>query len=247
MPDAIGARGVAVRLGRRHVLRGVDVRARRGALTAILGPNGAGKTTLLKALLGLVPLAAGEVCVDGVSLARMSRLERARRLGYVPQRSRLDAPMPARDVVALGRFAAATGHRGDDPVVERALRRVGAVHLADRPFSRLSGGEQRLVTLARALAAGARTVLLDEPTSSLDVAHRLRVCELMRELAAADIAVVCVLHELDDARRYADDVVVLQDGQVAGSGVTAEVVSRVYGVELRERDALGFRRPAGRQ
>lgn len=243
MPNAASSRLVAtdvsVELGGRTVVDGVSVDLRPGRVLAIIGPNGAGKTSLLKALLGLLP-STGAIAIDGVAQGELDRLERARRVAYVPQRSGLNAAMPVEDVVAMARFASGYGQRGDDPSVTRALERVDAVQLRHRPFTELSGGEQRLVLVARALCSEAPTILLDEPTSSLDVAHRLALCLLLRSLADEGLAIACVLHDLDDARRFADDVLVLDRGRAVASSVTPDMIRDVYGVDARERDALGF-------
>jgi iron complex transport system ATP-binding protein len=240
---------VRIRFGATTALDDVSFTARYGGITAILGPNAAGKTTLLRAIAGLIPH-DGAVVVAGIDVARLERRERARRIGYVPQHSRLDAPLSVFGVVAQGRYA----HRGgvdalraaDRAAIEDALQRVDALDLAARSFAALSHGQRRRVVIARALATGARLLLFDEPTASLDVGHALAFLRLARELADAGAAVVVVLHGLDDARRFADDGVLLDAGQVVTAGpiarvVAAEPVREVYGVELIPDAALGFR------
>jgi len=175
-PPMLETRGLTVVRDGRPRLEDVSVSIAAGEMLALLGPNGAGKSTFMKALAGILPC-QGEVLFDGQPAAGIDRRERARRLAYVPQHSALDAPMLAADVVAQGRFAHrdrwGRPSREDKPAIAAALDATGALPLADRPFTRLSYGERRLVLLARALATGARILLLDEPTAALDVAHAL--------------------------------------------------------------------------
>lgn len=244
-----GVRGLFARHPRGpDVVHDVSVDCPRGQVTAVLGPNGAGKSTLLKAMCGLVPC-RGEILLDGRSIFEMDVLTRARRVAYVPQRTRLDARMTVRAVVDQGRFA----HRGpldraspeDRDAVAHALFEVGARDLEDRTFPDLSGGEQQKVLLARALATGAKTLLLDEPTAALDVRHVLVLHGLMRRLAARGWCVVVVLHGLDEVHRHADRAVLMRDGRVHQAGPARAIVSRtpvraVYDVDLRENVAPGF-------
>jgi iron complex transport system ATP-binding protein len=241
MAEGIEARGLSVRRGAAAVLDRVDLVASPGALLAITGPNGAGKTTLLKALLGLVP-ASGEVRVEGAPLASLGAAERARRIGYVPQRSGLAAALAVEDVVAQARFARAEGAAAR---VEGALGRAGVAHLRARSFDTLSGGEQRSVLLARALASGARALLLDEPTAGLDVAQVLRFFALLGTLKREGYTLVCVLHDLVDVHRHAEHTLLLQRGRVLAAGLTGEVLTTtalrdVYGVHTHHGVALGF-------
>lgn len=233
------------------VVHGVDLTAPAGQITALLGPNGAGKSTLLKALLGLVGW-SGHVALDGTTLQGMAPRERARRLAYVPQRTRLAARLTVRQVVGMGRFAhrGAWGGRSADDLaaVDQALADAGIVALQDRWFTELSGGEQQRVLLARALATGARTLLLDEPTSALDVRHGLGLQRVLRAMADRGCCVVIVVHDLSEARAHADRAVLLDQGRVAFAGPVDQVIQpdpvrQVYGVELIEGGGLGYRLP----
>jgi iron complex transport system ATP-binding protein len=239
---------LTVRRGPCPVVSGVDLEVAPGEVVALIGPNGAGKSTVLKGILGLLP-AEGTVRVDDRPLAAMDTRERARRLGYVPQRSQLTFALPVAAVVAQGRFAyqgqlTALGPT-DRQAVDAALARTDATHLATRLFTQLSAGEQQRVLLARALATGARTVLLDEPTAALDIGHALALLDLLRELAASGQAVLVVLHDLDQVARVADRVVLLAAGQVVVQGpvadvLTAERLAPVFGVVPVPGGALGF-------
>ncbi len=249
MSDALQVQRVSVRFGMRRALDDVSFTAARGAVTAILGPNGAGKTTLLRAIAGLIPH-DGSIIVDSVDARRLDLRARARHIGYVPQQSRLDAPLSVYEVVAQGRYAHRDGlsrlTAGDRAAIEDALRRADAFTFAPRSFLELSHGQRKRVLIARALATGAPIVLFDEPTASLDIGHVLAFFRLARELAACGTAVVIVLHDLDEARRYCDAAVLLHGGRVAAAGSAADVIDvepvrRVYGVELVPDGALGFR------
>ena len=251
MSDGLRARGVRVELAGRVILDGVDLDAAPGAVTAIVGPNGSGKTTLLRALAGLLH-GAGEIRIGGVELGSLTPAERARRVAYLPQASKLEAMLSVREVVALGRYAARPRsflrQRGDDDAVARALGRVGSSELAERPYPWLSGGQKRLVLLARALATGASTLLLDEPTASLDIKNALELFALLASLARDGYTVVVVLHDLDDVQRHAAHAVLLDAGRAQASGSPradgfAAAAERTYGVSLVPAQRLGFRLP----
>jgi iron complex transport system ATP-binding protein len=248
-PLGITARAVGVRLGGCSIVDGVDLDAPPGRLTAIVGPNGSGKTTLLRALAGLIEF-TGEITVAGADVRELRPAERAQRIAYLPQNSELRAMLSVRQVVALGRYAARPGlfasTRADDLAVGRALERVHAPQLREQAYPTLSGGQKRLVLLARALATGARALLLDEPTASLDVKNALELFELLSSLAGDGYTVVVVLHDLDDVQRHAAHALLLDAGRVqaAGSPVDPAFVGaaeRTYGVALVPADRLGFR------
>lgn len=242
----IDVRGARVVRGGREVLHGVDLHVEAGEVVVLAGPNGAGKSTLLAAATGDVPLAAGEVVMDGRPIVGRDPGELARLRAVVRQGTRVSAAMTVRDVVLLGR----TPHGDvDGPVgreaAGRALRAAGVAHLADRPVPNLSGGEAQRVHLARALAQiGAEALagrpargalLLDEPVAALDLARRLEALDRLREVARAGLAVLAVLHDLDLAARAADRLVVLDRGVVVASGapsavLTPPLLARVFGV-----------------
>jgi iron complex transport system ATP-binding protein len=251
MADALVADRVSVQLGGRPVVSEVSLRAEPAAVLALVGPNGAGKSSLLRALAGLLPC-SGQIIFRGESIAALAPTLRARAIAYVPQQSALRAHLSVREVVAQGRHA----HHGfslrappaREPAVEHALAATGLAELAARSFLHLSGGEQRRVLLARAIATEAPVLLLDEPTAGLDVAHVLTFHALVRELAREGRAIVFVMHDLGDVRRHADRAVLLASGRVAAEGPVAEVlsaepISRVYGVRIEEQAAPRFHLP----
>ena len=222
------------------VLRDVSFEARAGELVAVLGPNGAGKSTLVRVLAGTLRPASGQVTVGGASLSALSRREIAQRLAVVPQMTDVALGFRVRDVVAMGRAPFQSGllsESADDRArVHEAIVRCDLEDKADRPVEALSGGEQRLVAIARALAQGATTLLLDEPGAHLDVRHAQSVYTLLRdEVDQRGLACVAVLHDLNAAAQYADRVVLLKDGRVLAAGAVDDVMTY-----QKLRDAFGI-------
>jgi iron complex transport system ATP-binding protein len=218
-----------VTLGGRVVLNDVSLSLTRGHLVALVGPNGAGKTTLLRALAGLLP-SQGEVTVGGDKLSSLSLRERARRFAYLPQGHVVHWPLPARDIVALGRIP----HGATDPArltpkdaeaVERAMQATEVVEFGDRRVTELSGGERSRVALARVLAVEAPVILADEPTASLDPRYQIDVMTNLRKAADGGVLVIVVTHDLGLAARFADTVLVLSEGRLVAQGSPAEALS----------------------
>jgi len=223
------AQGLSVTLSGRAVLHDVSLALPSGRLVALVGPNGAGKTTLLRALAGLVP-SEGTVHVGGDALSALSLRERARRFAYLPQGHMVHWPLPARDIVALGRYP----HGATDPArltpadaeaVARAMRIADVVDFAERPVTELSGGERSRVALARVLAVEAPVILADEPTSSLDPRHQIDVMKTLRLATGKGALVIVVTHDLGLAARFADTILVLSDGRLVSQGAPMEALS----------------------
>ncbi len=220
----------------REVLRDVGLRAERGELLAVIGPNGAGKSTLLKCLVGILR-PRGTVKLDGVELTSLKPAERAKMITYVPQSSFPQFAFTVEEFVEMGAYIT----RGS---VEEALKRVGLWERRRERITNLSGGEFQLVLIARALAQGSKAVLLDEPTSHLDVNHALMVMELLNELKREKI-IVAVLHDLNLALSYSDRVLVLKNGEKVWEGpsrkLESKVIEDVYGIRAKIVDVEGKR------
>jgi iron complex transport system ATP-binding protein len=229
MTACLTAQGVSVELSGRAVLRNVSLSLASGHLVALVGPNGAGKTTLLRALAGLVP-SDGAIQVGGDALPSLSLRERARRFAYLPQGHMVHWPLPARDIVALGRYphGATDPARltpGDSEAVLRAMQATDVMEFAARRVTELSGGERSRVALARVLAVEAPVILADEPTSSLDPRHQIDVMKTLRTAADRGTLVMVVTHDLGLAARFADTVLVLSDGCLVSQGAPGEALS----------------------
>ncbi|MER6508210.1 MULTISPECIES: ABC transporter ATP-binding protein [unclassified Nonomuraea] len=226
----IGVRALSVRLGERDVLTGVDAHVRRGEWLAIIGPNGAGKSTLLKTVMGAIVPHQGEVVLDERPLAALRPRERARLLAYAPQTPALPPDMTVFDYALLGRtpYIPYLGResRHDREVTASVLDRLDLTSFAGRRVGELSGGERQRVVLARALAQQAPVLLLDEPTTALDLGHQQQVLELVDRLRRADgLTVVTTLHDLTVAGLYADSLMLLADGHAAATGRPEQVLT----------------------
>jgi iron complex transport system ATP-binding protein len=225
----LAARDVNVTLARRLVLKNVSLALSSGHLVALVGPNGAGKTTLLRALAGLVP-SEGAIEVGGAALSSLTLRERARRFAYLPQGHIVHWPLPARDIVALGRYPHGTTDPArltpkDSEAVLRAMQATDVVEFSERRVTELSGGERSRVALARVLAVEAPVILADEPTASLDPRHQFDVMKSLRASADKGVLVIVVTHDLGLAARFADTVLVLSDGRLVSRGAPAEALS----------------------
>jgi iron complex transport system ATP-binding protein len=217
----------------------LDVRARE--LLAIIGPNGSGKSTLLRLGAGVLRPDAGLVELDGAALASLSRREVARHLGYLPQHVTSEFDYRVEEVVAMGRFPHLVGAgflaRADLAVIDRCLDATEVAPYRHRPLSHLSGGERQRVLLASVLAQEPRVLLLDEPTSALDLHHQVRFFALLRRLAAQDIAVAVVTHDVNLASLYSDRVALLRAGRLVEEGppeavLRPDVLQATYGDEV---------------
>lgn len=227
--------------GAAEVLRGVSFSLGRGEFMAVLGPNGVGKSTLFRCILGNLPDYSGSILVDGRDLRSLSRRERAAATAYIPQIHRPTFGYSVLDTVLMGvcrRVATFSQPKREhvDTAME-ALRRVGAGHLAERDFSKISGGEQQLVLIARAIAQNSSVLVMDEPTSALDYGNRLRILQLIRSLADEGYGVLLSTHNPQDALSWADTVLALLDGRTAALGAPAEtldaaLVRGLYGVDV---------------
>ncbi|MGH7508626.1 MAG: ABC transporter ATP-binding protein [Gemmatimonadales bacterium] len=233
------ARGITVRYrpGAPAALDGVTCQVAGSELVAVAGPNGSGKTTLVRALLGLVALERGIVLVDGRPVSEWPRRSLAQVLGVVGQQEDAVFRLTVAETVMLGRYArlGALSAPGitDRRAVHAALERCDVLELAERSTDSLSGGEWKRVRIARALAQEPRALLLDEPTASLDVRHEMELLELVRQLVDNGLAGLVITHDLNLAARFADRIILLDQGRVVSEGTPATVLdegtlSRVF-------------------
>ena len=236
--------------GRRQVLHEVSARFRPGVVTAVVGPNGCGKSTQLKAVVGLCRPSSGQVRLGGAELASLSSREAAQRVAYLPQ-SRNIPDITALRMVLHGRFAHLSYPRRYRPedyaCAQRALEWVGAGELAPRLLKGLSGGQRQKVYIAMTLAQDTPAVLMDEPTTYLDVRGQLEVLRLSRRLARMGKAVVLVLHDLGSALEWADELLVLREGRAVAAGTPGEAVrsgelERTFRISLHAADTSQGRR-----
>lgn len=235
-----------VSYGSRQVLHDVSLDVPAGCVVGLIGPNGAGKSTLIRAISGVVPIQSGQIQVDGRNLTHLSPPERARLMAVVPQARSLPPAFTVSEVVLLGR----TPHlnwlgqvsKQDEERAYQAMQRTDTLSLADRPVGELSGGEQQRLLIARALAQEAPILLLDEPTSHLDLQYQVSLLGLVRDLARCDhLAILLALHDLNMVARYADRIALLVKGEIQACGMPAEVLdpallSRIYRVPLQAVD-----------
>jgi iron complex transport system ATP-binding protein len=223
------ARGLKIDLGGREVLHGVDLAVAPGTLTVVFGPNGAGKSTLLRALAGHLLPSAGEVLLDGHSIASLPAAHFARRVAFCRPSGDGDLPFTVRELVATGRYPLLGwwGRPGaaDRRAVDEAIERLGISHLADRPVSGLSAGERQRAVLAAAVAQESPILVADEPESHLDPPGQGAVYALFAELAAAGSAVVAAGHQINAAAPFADRVLLIADGRAVTGGAPGETLN----------------------
>ncbi|MGW1228866.1 ABC transporter ATP-binding protein [Streptomyces sp. NPDC002530] len=244
-PARLTARGVTVGYGGRTVIDGLDVEIPPGVVTTIIGPNGCGKSTLLRTLSRLLKPAAGTVVLDGDDISRLRTRDVARKLGLLPQAPVAPEGLTVADLVARGRHPHQSWLRqwssDDADVVADALALTGVSELADRPVDSLSGGQRQRVWISMTLAQGTDLLLLDEPTTYLDLAHAIDVLDLVDDLHESGRTVVMVLHDLNLATRYSDNLVVMRGGEILAQGhprevITAELLDEAFGLRARVID-----------
>ena len=239
-PHAISAEGLSCEVEAQTLLDGVDLYAGRGRLVGLIGPNGAGKTTLLRAMSGILSYREGSVRLDGEDLESLSSRDVAASLALVPQIAPYTHGFTSIEIVLMGRYP----HLGrfqiegreDDRIARESMRMTDTERFAARTLDTLSGGERQRVFVSRALAQQPRVLLLDEPTSNLDVFHQLKVFDLVRRLVDDGLTAIAAIHDLNMAARYCDRLALLSEGRVLAEGTPEEVLSpdaieRAFGVE----------------
>jgi iron complex transport system ATP-binding protein len=241
----LAARGVTVGYGARTVIDDLDVGIPPGVITTIIGPNGCGKSTLLRTLSRLLRPAKGTVVLDGDDIVKLRTRDVAKKLGLLPQAPVAPEGLTVADLVARGRHPHQSWLRqwssDDAAVVERALAMTGVSDLADRPVDALSGGQRQRVWISMTLAQGTDLLLLDEPTTYLDLAHAIDVLDLVDDLHESGCTVVMVLHDLNLATRYSDNLIVMRAGSILAQGhprdvITAELLHEAFGLRAQVID-----------
>lgn len=250
------ATGLTLRVKDARLVKDASYRLAPGEFVALLGPNGAGKTSLLRASLGLEKPTSGASTLGGMESSRLSPIERARRIAYLPQIRPLAWPNLVRDVVALGRFSHGTAlgrlKAEDAAAVDRAISACDLAHLSHRRADTLSGGELARMHCARAFAAEAPLLIADEPTAALDPRHQFRILDLIADYVARGGGALVVLHDIQMAARYASRLIWMKKGRILADGLiaetlTAERLEAVYEVSASvEGLRVELARPAGR-
>lgn len=236
--------------GSHRVLDGVSFEARKGELLCVLGPNGAGKSTLFRCILGFLKNYGGEIISGGRDVRELSPRERAELMAYIPQSTAKSFAYSALDMVLMGTSSRMSsflmpGQREKDRALS-AMRRLGIEELAGRMYTSLSGGEQQLILIARALAQGAEQLIMDEPTSSLDYGNQMRVERILHELAREGYTIIQSTHNPEQTYMFADRILAIRDGRVLREGSPEDVmdetlIRELYGLEVSVLDSPGGR------
>ena len=239
---SIEVRDLRFGYGSGEVLRGVSFTAPSGQLTSVLGPNGVGKSTLFRCLLGLLKGYRGSITVDGADTRRQSARSLARQVAYIPQSHYPSFNYSVFNMVLMGTTSqvsllSSPGAK-QRSAAEEALRQVGVLHLKDKGYTHISGGERQLVLIARALVQDAPVLILDEPTANLDYGNQVRVMEELRKLTAAGYTVIQSTHNPEQAFLFSHKVVAMKEGRVLAEGapsqvVTEELMASLYGADIR--------------
>ncbi|OKL50686.1 ABC transporter ATP-binding protein [Boudabousia marimammalium] len=229
------AENISFAYGTRNILHNISIQLKAGEIVGLLGPNGTGKSTLVGVLSGDLTPATGTVTIAGKTLTDYDRMELAQTRSVMPQATEFPFAYLARDIVSMGRACWGRTQHGaeDERVVDQAMRCTDSYQFADRDVTRLSGGEKSRVTLARVIAQQASVVFLDEPTAALDIYHQEKTMRLCESLAAAGVAVVAVMHDIQLAGAYCDKIALMSGGAIAAYDtpqkvLTAEKLSAVY-------------------
>ncbi len=241
--NAVEVSHLTVRAGSKELVANVTLHVETGTWLTVVGPNGAGKTSLVETIAGLRRVSAGSIAISGQPLASLSERERARLVALVPQRPSIPNGMNVKDYVALGRTAyhglLRAPSAGDRAIVDTVLERMSLQEFRDRDVVTLSGGERQRMVLARALAQSTMVIVLDEPTTGLDLRHQMDLLELLRqEVNACGLTIVATLHDLTLAGQFADRLVLLDRGEVILDGAAHDIIrreelSRCYQMDLR--------------
>ena len=241
-------KNVSAGYGSEPVLKGVTASFEKGSLTSIIGVNGSGKSTLLKAMLGILPLCDGEILIDGGNVVSMSRNDIAKRVAYLAQ-GKATPDMTVAQMVLHGRFPYLSYPRryreSDREIAREAMQAVGIASYADKPLCELSGGMRQTAYIAMALAQDTDYILLDEPTTYLDIAHQLDLVKVLRELADRGKGIITVMYDLPIVFDFSDTVAVLRDGVIADHGTPSQIcqspiLHEIFGVDMEKNENNKF-------
>lgn len=217
---------IDVKLNNKEILKGVSLTAKHNKITGIIGPNGSGKSTLVKTLFGIVPKKSGNILLDDIDISKLSNKEISRKVGYVGQDTSCVFDFSVRDVVAMGTYSRNKDIKkgfSEKSIIDNALKELDIYSLAERNIQTLSGGERKMVFLARAIAQGVDTIILDEPTNHLDIKHQLF---LLNYLKKSGKTIIIVIHDLQLATHYCDKLYLLKNGQNIINGKPSEVLTK---------------------
>ena len=238
---SLAVHNLSITVNKNEILKNISIRFREGKRTAIIGPNGCGKSTLLRVVSGLSRDYGGEVLLDGADMKKLPRRAIAEKLAILPQGVSAPADLTVKDLVTYGRFPYRSlfksAAKEDAEIVTQAMEKMRVSHLQSRLVATLSGGERQRAWIAMALAQQPQILLLDEPTTYLDIAHQLEIMQIVAELNTREgMTVIMVLHDINHARLYADDVVIIKNKGVFAAGepqkvITPDTLGEVFGVE----------------
>lgn len=227
--------------GERQVLKDISFSAEYGSFLSVLGPNGVGKSTLFRCMLGLLAPSSGTVNIDGDNISTMSAAQLSKHIAYIPQSHNPVFNFSVLDMVLMGTTAQlgqfSSPGKAQQDLAESAMERLGILHLKDRSYGNISGGERQLTLIARAIAQSAKILVMDEPSASLDFGNRIRVMQTVRNLTKDGYAVIQSTHDPDQAYMYSDMVLAMYDGRILAWGtpqdtINNNVISSLYGVDV---------------
>lgn len=238
---SLSVQNLSITINKNEILQDISIDFPQGKRTAVIGPNGCGKSTLLRAAAGLNRNYSGKVLLDGAEMKLLARREIAGKLAILPQGVSAPSDLTVKELVAYGRFPYRSmfkrSSKEDARIIAEAMEKMRVTHLRERLVATLSGGERQRAWIAMALAQQPQILLLDEPTTYLDIAHQLEIMQIVSELNASEgMTVIMVLHDINHARLYADNTVIIKDKHVFASGapleiITPENLAAVFGVE----------------
>lgn len=240
---ALEGRQLRIGYSQKTVIPEMNVRIPTGRITSIIGPNGCGKSTLLKGLARIIPLQGGTILINGEDMSRLSTKQIARKMALLPQGPQAPAGLSVRELIGFGRYPYQNGlsslTQKDREMIDRAMKETRVENLADQSVDQLSGGQRQRAWIAMALAQDTPLILLDEPTTYLDMAHQLEILELLKTLNETEHkTIVLVIHDLNLAARFSDYLITMKDGKIYGEGNVEEIFTTRMLKDVFHLDAL---------